>query len=72
MKEFKIFEYPEGSNEAVKQGWSWPGFFFGPIWAMAKKMRKGMLLFSGLFPRMHSTIQANLNFITILWLSYGS
>lgn len=38
MKEFKIFEYPEGSNEPVKQGWSWPGFFFGPIWAMVKQM----------------------------------
>lgn len=38
MKEFKIFEYPEGRHEAVKQGWSWPGFFFGPIWAMVKQM----------------------------------
>ena len=38
MKDYKIFEYPEGCQEAVKQGWSWPGFFFGPIWALVKKM----------------------------------
>lgn len=25
-------------TEAVKQGWSWPAFFFNPIWAMVKKM----------------------------------
>ena len=29
---------PLGMTEAVKQGWSWPGFFFSPIWAMVKKM----------------------------------
>ncbi|WP_084286517.1 DUF2628 domain-containing protein [Halomonas halodenitrificans] len=23
---------------AIKKGWSWPGFFFGPLWAMVKKM----------------------------------
>lgn len=38
MKEFKIYQYPEGRHEAVKQGWSWPGFFFGPIWTLVKKM----------------------------------
>lgn len=29
---------PLGSYEAVKQGWSWPAFFFGFIWALFKKM----------------------------------
>lgn len=38
MNAFKIYQHPDGSREAVKQGWSWPGFFFGPIWAMVKKM----------------------------------
>ena len=38
MKTFKIYEHPAGNREAVKQGWSWPGFFFGPIWAFVKKM----------------------------------
>ncbi len=38
MKEFKIFHYPEGRQEAVKQGWSWPGFFFGPGGAAASAL----------------------------------
>lgn len=38
MKEFKIYQHPDGKREAVKQGWSWPGFFFGPIWALVKKL----------------------------------
>lgn len=38
MKEFKIYQHPTGKQEAVKQGWSWPGFFFGPIWALVKKL----------------------------------
>lgn len=38
MKQFKIYTNPQGSYEAVKQGWSWPAFFFGPIWALVKKM----------------------------------
>lgn len=38
MKRFKIFKHPTGTIEAVKQGWSWPAFFFGFVWAMMKKM----------------------------------
>lgn len=38
MKQYKIFEKPAGRREAVKQGWSWPAFFFSFIWAFAKKM----------------------------------
>ncbi|GAK50611.1 hypothetical protein U14_01844 [Candidatus Moduliflexus flocculans] len=38
MKEYKIFQHPQGTIEAVKQGWSWPAFFFGCIWALVKKM----------------------------------
>ncbi|MEQ6916027.1 DUF2628 domain-containing protein [Halomonas aquatica] len=38
MKEFRIYQHPTGKQEAVKQGWSWPGFFFGPIWALVKKL----------------------------------
>ena len=37
-KTYKIFSSPLGSNEAVKQGWSWPGFFFNLLWAFVKKM----------------------------------
>lgn len=38
MKQFKIYQHPDGTRQAVKQGWSWPGFFFGPIWALVKKL----------------------------------
>ena len=38
MKQYKVYKHPSGSTEAVKQGWSWPGFFFDFIWAMVKKM----------------------------------
>lgn len=38
MKQYKVFKHPSGAIEAVKQGWSWPAFFFSFIWAMVKKM----------------------------------
>jgi hypothetical protein len=38
IKQFKIYENALGIREAVKQGWSWPGFFFTFIWAFIKKM----------------------------------
>ena len=47
MKTYKIYVNPQGTSEAVKQGWSWPGFFFNIIWALIKKMwlLGGVLLF---------------------------
>lgn len=38
MKEYKIFKHPQNQIEAVKQGWSWPAFFFASYWALSKKM----------------------------------
>ncbi|MBN7769930.1 DUF2628 domain-containing protein [Marinobacter daepoensis] len=38
MKQYKIFTHPSGLQEAVKQGWSWPGFCFSGFWALDKKM----------------------------------
>lgn len=38
MKQYKVYKHPSVATEAVKQGWSWPGFFFSFIWAMVKKM----------------------------------
>lgn len=38
MKTYKIFSNPQRQYDAVKQGWSWPGFFFSFIWALIKKM----------------------------------
>jgi len=38
MKDYKIFRHPQSPVEAVKQGWSWPAFFFTGFWALFKKM----------------------------------
>ncbi|WP_392563339.1 DUF2628 domain-containing protein [Orbus wheelerorum] len=38
MKNYKVFKHSDGRIEAVKQGWSWPGFLFGFIWALVKKL----------------------------------
>jgi len=38
FKTYDIYEHPIGKIEAVKQGWSWPAFFFTWIWALSKKM----------------------------------
>lgn len=37
-KQYRIYENTLGVREAVKQGWSWPAFFFSFIWAFVKKM----------------------------------
>ena len=38
MKQFKVYENELTKQlEAVKQGWSWPAFFFGWIWAFWDK-----------------------------------
>ncbi len=38
MKQFKVFKQPAGEVQAIKQGWCWPAFFFGLIWALVSKM----------------------------------
>jgi|TARA_B100000315_G_scaffold257686_1_gene307325 hypothetical protein len=38
MKVYNIYENPVNMLEAVKQGWSWPGFFFNWLWCFVKKM----------------------------------
>lgn len=38
MKVYNIYENPTNILEAVKQGWSWPGFFFNWLWSFVKKM----------------------------------
>jgi hypothetical protein len=50
MKEFKVFEHLDGQVEPVKQGWSWPGFFFTYIWLFFKRCRVlGILILSFYF-----------------------
>ena len=38
MKTFDIFSNPLGEVEVVKQGFSWPGFFFSWIWGYIAKL----------------------------------
>src|ERR1035441_8573641 len=38
MKQYRIFENEVGRIEAVKQGWSWPAFFFTFIWTFVKRL----------------------------------
>ena len=46
IKQYKIFVNSNGNYKAVKQGWSWPAFFFCHIWAIIKRM---WAIFLGLF-----------------------
>ena len=36
MKNYNVFVSDEAPSEAIKVGWSWPGFFFTWIWALVK------------------------------------
>lgn len=38
MRTFAVYRHPQMGYEAVKQGFSWPGFFFTWIWAFVKKL----------------------------------
>lgn len=38
MKKFDVYHHPTHGYEAVKEGFSWPGFFFVYMWAFSKKM----------------------------------
>jgi hypothetical protein len=36
MKTYTVYTRQEVAVVAIKQGFSWPAFFFGPIWALVK------------------------------------
>ncbi len=38
MKHYDILKNSAGSIRAIKQGWSWPAFFFTGLWALAKQL----------------------------------
>jgi hypothetical protein len=39
MKIYALYMHPASrSTEAVKLGWSWPGFLFTPFWPLFKKL----------------------------------
>lgn len=38
MYTYNIYQSPLYTFEAVKQGWSWPAFFFAQYWALMKNL----------------------------------
>jgi hypothetical protein len=38
MRRFKVFKHPTGTVAAVKQGWSWPAFFFVIFWTLFARL----------------------------------
>ncbi len=38
MRSFNVYERSNGACKAVKNGWSWPAFFFGSIWALCMQL----------------------------------
>ena len=44
MRSFNVFSDGGGDYRAVKQGWCWPAFFFGSIWALFSGMWLAALL----------------------------
>jgi hypothetical protein len=38
MKTFKVYKHPTQNFEVVKQGFSWPALFFGPVWLLCKQL----------------------------------
>ncbi|MFT8827801.1 DUF2628 domain-containing protein [Acetobacter syzygii] len=38
MKSFNIYEDNNGNYRAIKNGWSWPAFFFGSVWALCMQI----------------------------------
>lgn len=48
MKNFYIYKHPIHGFDAVKVGFSWPAFFFGPVWLLAEKLWGFVVLWLGL------------------------
>lgn len=38
MRTFELYTDAQGDCRAIKKGFSWPGFFFGAIWAFAERL----------------------------------
>jgi hypothetical protein len=49
MKTFKVYKHPARGLEAVKAGFSWPGFIFGIFWMLLKKLWAIAILWFGLY-----------------------
>jgi uncharacterized membrane protein required for colicin V production len=38
MNTFRVYKHPAQGFEAVKEGFSWPALFFGPLWLLFKQL----------------------------------
>lgn len=47
MKTFHVYHHPHLGAQAVKEGFSWPGFVFGWVWLLVKELWWLFLLFLG-------------------------
>lgn len=58
MRSFNVYEGSNGAYQAVKNGWSWPAFFFGSIWALFAQLWLigGLLLPIELFLQMSMSV----------------
>ena len=49
MKQFEIYSHPTLGFEAVKNGFSWPGFFFTCIWMLICRMWVGAIVIVAIY-----------------------
>jgi len=59
MKVFNIYRNDSGDYKAVKNGWSWPGFFFQWIWLLSNGLWLITILYFILIFSFFSLIKSN-------------
>ena len=61
---------PSGTSVHTKDGFSWPAFFFGPIWALVKKAWRDFFVLFGVFAVLifidERLVQPNKNLLLLL------
>lgn len=71
MKNYDVYKSPLGEIEAVKNGWSWPGFVFLWMWAFVKGLYGvgvGILIASIILGLLHTVIGIISTILFSLWL----
>jgi hypothetical protein len=62
MRRFDVYVHPFAGAEAVKSGWSWPGFFFTWVWAAVKGLWPQAVVFflaTGSLALFDTSVEAN-------------
>ena len=76
MPTYTYFQAPTGTVYAVKDGFSWPAFLFGPLWALVKRAWREFTILSvayvGLFFIDESFVQRSrsLPLLLLMLLAY--